>query len=90
MLVDISHLNAWLIIVVHAVGFMDEADVELFDSFLPRVGSSLTPPVLSDFKNEASTEVVSLVLKIIYPRCSCCVGELISPQSMEVQKLGSL
>jgi hypothetical protein len=68
--------------VVPAVGFVDEADVELFGSFSPRAGSSSTPPALPDFEGEASAEVVSPVLKIM-PELQVLCGEPVSPQSLE-------
>ncbi|KAI5000705.1 hypothetical protein ZWY2020_010664 [Hordeum vulgare] len=71
------------------VGFMDEAVVELFGSFSPRTGSSSMPPVLLDFKGEASVEVVSPVLKIM-PGLQVICGESISSHSMEQLMLGSL
>uniref|UniRef100_A0A453BCX6 CCHC-type domain-containing protein n=1 Tax=Aegilops tauschii subsp. strangulata TaxID=200361 RepID=A0A453BCX6_AEGTS len=52
-------------VVESSVGFMDEADTELFGSFSPRVGSSSTPLVLPDSVGEASAEVVSPVLQIM-------------------------
>jgi hypothetical protein len=72
-----------------AVGFVDEAGVELFGSFSPRVGSSSTPLVLPDFKGETSVEVVSPVLQIM-PELHVLCGEPVSPLSMEQLKLGSL
>ena len=48
-----------------SVGFMDEAGAELYGSFSPRVGSSSTPRVLTDFEGEATVEVVSPVLQIM-------------------------
>ncbi|KAI4975327.1 hypothetical protein ZWY2020_048934 [Hordeum vulgare] len=71
------------------IGFVDEAGDELFGRFSPRVGSSLTPPVLPDFEGEASIEVVSLVLKIV-PELQVSCGEPVLSQSMEQLMLGSL
>ena len=44
------------------VGFVDEADVELFGSFSPRAGSSSMLSVLTGFEGEVCAEVVSSVL----------------------------
>ncbi|KAE8766826.1 High affinity cationic amino acid transporter 1 [Hordeum vulgare] len=76
-------------IIEHVVGFVDEAGVELFGSFPPRAESNSMPPVLLDFKGEASVEVVSPVLKIMRELQVIC-RELVSSQSMEQLMLGSL
>ncbi|XBH69160.1 hypothetical protein VPH35_097128 [Triticum aestivum] len=76
-------------VVESSVGFMDEADTELFGSFSPRVGSSSTPLVLLDSVGEASAEVGSPVLQIM-PELQVLCGKHVSPVSMEQLKLGSL
>ena len=71
------------------VGFVDEADAELFGSFSPRAGSSSTPSVLTGFEGEACAEVVSPVLQIM-PELQILCGKPASPLPTEQLKLGSL
>ena len=71
------------------VGFVDEADAELFGSFSPRAGSSSTPSVLTGFEGEACAEVVSPVLQIM-PELQILCGKPASPPPTEQLKLGSL